>query len=200
MRAVTDVRERTRPAHRAYAHTYKRPAYTVHTPHSKPQCICPPPRTHDLRCSPKIPAEFLWKTRLWWRVDGTRFSCVSGVLRFGCFFAFFAFFPCFFRVFCGKNIENGKFMKNRKPFVHFHIQHFTGTSLFCDVRPYVNKAHGTVTIDKYTFHLKDVKSVQFNRNRKTVYVSLVNSGETSNPAESLDVFTKRTMDELFGSI
>lgn len=91
-------------------------------------------------------------------------------------------------------------MKNRKPFVHFHIRHFTGISLFCDVRPQVDKAHGTVTIDTYTFHLKDVKSVQFNRNRKTVYVSLVDSGESDNPAESLDSFTKRTMDEFFGSV
>lgn len=94
-------------------------------------------------------------------------------------------------------MKNGNGMHNRNSFVNFHIRHFTGTSLFCDVRPYVDKVNKTVTVDRYTFHLKDVKSVRLNRNSKTAYVSLVEYGEFDGLSVSGD-FTTNTMNEFFG--
>jgi len=63
--------------------------------------------------------------------------------------------------------------------------------------PAINFRLRTVTIDKFTFSLQDVKNVKLNRNSKTVLIDLVGSSEYDSE-EEFSQFTESVGQKFFG--
>ena len=86
---------------------------------------------------------------------------------------------------------------SRRSFENFIVLHQSGKFACFNVMPAINFRLRTVTIDKFTFSLQDVKNVKLNRNSKTVLIDLVGSSEYDSE-EEFSQFTESVGQKFFG--